>query len=65
MSKPQNEWVDFGKKSELFRDGRLVAEVGINFWGDRWLWWLHPLGQDGQTKTLAEAKAAVEKEVSK
>ena len=65
MIPPQNGWRDSAKSSELFRDGKLVAQVGVNFWGNRWLWWLHTTKREGQTKTRDEAKAAVEKEVGK
>lgn len=65
MIPPPNGWRDSAKSSELFRDGKLVAQVCINFWGNRWLWWLQNAPTEGQTKTLAEAKAAVEREVSR
>ena len=65
MITPPNGWRDSAKSSELFRDGKLVAQVCADFWGNRWAWWLHPLGQEGQTKARDEAKAAVEKEVGK
>jgi len=65
VNAPQNGWRDFVKSSELFRDGKLIAQVCMNFWGNRWLWWLHPAGKEGEEKTLSESKAAVEKEVWK
>lgn len=65
MNAPQNGWRDSVKYSELFRDGKLIAQVCINFWENRWIWWLHPAGKEGDEFTLDEAKAAVEKEVEK
>jgi hypothetical protein len=62
VSATPNGWKDSAKFSELFRDGKLIAQAAD--WGNRWLWWF-PRGKEGEAKTREEAKEAVEKAVGK